>query len=138
VSFDMAWQQRASGNRYNSPSGHALFVGGYTRKPIAMIIKSKLCHYCTIWKQRNGNEEVPVHDCMKNHEGSSGAMEPIACLDLTVIMFRNKYCKIALICADDDASTRSLLKWSNEDYMKNHNTNVPPKVKITKGKNVRA
>jgi hypothetical protein len=39
------------------------------------------------------------------------------------------------ICADDDSSTRSLLKWSNADYMKNNNTNTPPLVAITKGKN---
>ena len=27
VSYDMAWQQRSSGHKYNSPSGHALLVG---------------------------------------------------------------------------------------------------------------
>jgi hypothetical protein len=40
-SFDMGWQQRASGHVYNSASGHALMVGALTRKPIAFIIKSK-------------------------------------------------------------------------------------------------
>jgi hypothetical protein len=43
VSFDMGWQQRSSGNRYNSPSGHALLVGGNTRKPVALCISRASC-----------------------------------------------------------------------------------------------
>jgi hypothetical protein len=135
VSYDMAWQQRSSGKKYNSPSGHALFVGGYTRKPISMIIKSKLCSYCKNWKQRKPGEAVPPHCCFMNYEGSSGAMEPLACLDMTIELYRNKHCKIGLICADDDASTRSMLRWSNSDYMKNNNTTVYPTEEISKGPN---
>jgi hypothetical protein len=137
VSFDMAWQQRSSGNRYASPSGHALFVGGFTRKPISMVIKSKLCNYCLSFKRRVANVglEVPLHDCLMNHEGSSGAMEPAACLDMVVDLYRTRFVTVGLICADNDASTRSLLKWSNADYMKNNNTIEPPKCEITKGPN---
>jgi hypothetical protein len=136
VSFDMAWQQRNSGNRYASRSGHALFVGGYTRLPIAFMIKSKLCNYCSTWAKKHPPEEpVPEHTCYFNHEGSSGAMEPIACLELTVELYRKYHCCIGLICADDDSSTRALLKWSNADYMKNNNTSEPPQVPITKGPN---
>ena len=137
VSYDMAWQQRSSGNRYASPSGHALFIGGYTRKPLSMVIKSKLCNYCLTYQRRNGGAaaEVPPHDCCRNHDGSSGAMEPIACLEMAVDMYRNKQCVVAFICADDDASTRSLLKWSNADHMKNNNQQEPPLVPITRGPN---
>jgi hypothetical protein len=39
------------------------------------------------------------------------------------------------ICADDDASTRALLRWSNADFMKNNNTTEPPKVAVTQGPN---
>jgi hypothetical protein len=35
----------------------------------------------------------------------------------------------------DDASTRSMLKWSNEDWMKNNNTTEKPTTLITKGPN---
>jgi hypothetical protein len=137
VSFDMAWQQRNSGNRYASLSGHGLFVGGYTRKPITLCIKSKLCCYCKAWKKRHGDlDPPPEHTCYNNYEGSSGGMEPIACLDLTEMMYRKFHCVVDLICADDDSSTRSLLKWSNADYMKNNNTTEPPQVPVTKGPNV--
>ena len=36
---------------------------------------------------------------------------------------------------DDDASTRSALRWSNADYLKNNNTDKLPQVAITRGKN---
>jgi hypothetical protein len=64
VSFDMAWQQRNSGNQYASLSGHALFVGGYTRLPIAFMIKSKLCNFCKTWcKKHPPTEPPPEHTC---------------------------------------------------------------------------
>jgi hypothetical protein len=53
VSFDMGWQHRSSGVRYNSLSGHALLVGALTRKPICLAIKSKRCNFCITWKSNN-------------------------------------------------------------------------------------
>jgi hypothetical protein len=52
-SFDMGWQQRSSGKRYNSQSGHALLVGQFSRKPVSFVIKSKRCNFCITWKNRN-------------------------------------------------------------------------------------
>jgi hypothetical protein len=132
VSYDMAWQQRSSGHRYNSPSGHALFVGALTRKPIALVIKSKVCTFCSTCKKKHPDLPVPVHECWKTHDGSSKAMEPIACLELTVDMFDKYHVIINSICLDDDASTRSLVRWSNEDYMINNNTTEPPTVQVGK------
>ena len=34
TSFDYGWQQRGSGNIYNSPSGHGLMIGARTKKGI--------------------------------------------------------------------------------------------------------
>jgi hypothetical protein len=89
ASYDMAWQQRNSGNRYDSASGHALLVGAKTRRPIAVMIKSKLCNMCSTWKMKHDItvDPVPLHNCRKNHEGTSGSMEPLACLEMTVDMF---------------------------------------------------
>jgi hypothetical protein len=145
-SFDMGWQQRSSGNRYNSLSGHALLVGAFTRKPISFLIKSKRCNTCVTWKKANKDlvaaaladgEELlmPYHECTKNHDGTSGSMEAQACLEMVVQLHEKFYCHVSKICADDDASTRSMLKWSNEDYMRNNNTTVEPTSIITKGIN---
>lgn len=137
VSYDMAWQQRSSGHRYNSASGHGLFIGKHTRLPISMEVKSKLCNFCSSWHKNKDNEsfDPPIHECWKNHEGSSSSMEPIACLDMTVNLFKKQRVAVSTICADDDASTRSLLRWSNADYKINHNTNEVPKIPVSKGIN---
>jgi hypothetical protein len=138
ASYDMAWQQRNSGNRYNSPSGHALLVGGVCRKPLALVVKSKICNLCKTWTAKNdiNVKPVPLHACTKNHEGTSGSMEAVACLEMVVDLFRTKHCCVSTICIDDDdASTRSMLKWSNADYMTNNNTTTPPTSLITKGPN---
>jgi hypothetical protein len=141
VSFDMGWQQRSSGKRYSSPSGHAFFIGGLSRKPVAIQVKSKICNYCFAWKKKHppiDNEAdlpVPPHNCTINHVGTSAAMEAAAALEMVIDLFDRQHVKVGKICIDDDASTRSILKWSNADYMKNNNTDKPPQVPKTVGKN---
>jgi hypothetical protein len=93
VSYDMAWQQRNLGHRYNSASGHALLVGGATRKSLIMEVKSKLCSVCFHWKKKHEDlvlEPIPDHRCPKNHDGTSSAMEPIACLEMVVELFERR------------------------------------------------
>jgi hypothetical protein len=137
-SFDMGWQQRSSGQRYNSLSGHALLVGAMTRKPVCFAVKSKRCNFCLTWKKKNPEDNVcfmPEHECTKNHLGSLSAMEPAACLDMVVELYTKYNCTVEKIVADDDASTRSMLRWSNADYMVNHKTEEHPTEVITRGKN---
>jgi hypothetical protein len=62
-------------------------------------------------------------------------MEPQACLEMRVDMFERKLCCVHMICIDDDASTRSMLKRSNADYMANTNTTTMPMSFIAKGPN---
>jgi hypothetical protein len=135
VSFDMGWQQRSSGRKYNSPSGHSFFVGGLSRKPIALQVKSRICNVCLAWKKKHPPSEdfpdgLPVgpHSCTINHKGSASAMEPKAALDIIIDLFHRRHVFIDRICIDDDASTPALLKWSNADYCKNNNTAKPPQV----------
>jgi hypothetical protein len=77
ASYDMAWQQKGSGHVYNSQSGHGSLFGRYTRKIIGLVVKSKLCSYCSSFKRMNPDDPVPHHQCWKNHEGSSGSMHGI-------------------------------------------------------------
>jgi hypothetical protein len=137
ASFDMAWQQRNSGNRYNSPLGHGLLVGARTTKPIAFILKSKYCNLCSTWNRKETNDGIPplLHECCKNHDGSSSSMEPLACLEMVTDLYQNKFVIVSAICIDDDASTRSMLKWSTADYMKNTNMTTVPKIPIFQGVN---
>jgi hypothetical protein len=134
VSYDMAWQQRSSGHRYNSPSGHALMCGARTRKPLSLVIHRKICNFCKAYKKKNPDALfVPDHRCWKTHTGSSKAMEAQGCLDLVVDMYDNKRCIVKGIVIDDDATTKATVRWSNQDWMLNNNTNRPPRVLLKTG-----
>ena len=85
VSFDMGWQKRSSGNRYDSISGHALKIGVLSDKILTAAVSSKMCITCS--KAENIDEEPPDHICPKHYEGSSKAMEVDAVLHLYKSMF---------------------------------------------------
>ena len=64
VSYDMGWQGTAMGLK--------------TGKVLAYTTRCKLCRICS-YASREG-KQVKQHDCRKNHNGSSKAMEPsVAC-----------------------------------------------------------
>lgn len=135
-SYDMGWQQRSSGNKYESLSGHGSMIGAHTRKVVALKIKCKSCHVCECWKKKHGNVlEVMPHNCWKNHEGSSGSMESAALVELVTELYEQSNVVTSLICADDDSSIRADTSWSNADYMANNKTTILPQVPKMHGKN---
>ena len=82
-STDMGWQQKGSGHLRNSKSGHALVIGPLTRKVLTKSLCSKACGRCKRWHVAHpATEKPPEHDCFINHKGTSGAMEPMAVLDM--------------------------------------------------------
>ena len=77
----MEWRQRSSGNKYNSVSGHAFCISGYTKKILEYRVKCKVCNVCdrAIQYKKPTKENV----CPKNHvTGSSKAMEPDASVEM--------------------------------------------------------
>ena len=131
---DMGWQQKGSGRRRNSKSGHAFVVGMLTRKIIAKSLCSKSCGFCKSWHTRHpaDEEEPPQHECFINHDGSSGSMEPKAVLDMYKWLYE-QHVIIKRFVADDDSSIKAKMKWSNADHMLNHNTTTAPKIVNSKG-----
>jgi hypothetical protein len=96
-----------------------------SRKPVAIEIKSKICNFCAAWKKKHPPEDgdsdndlpvVPPHSCTINHVGTSSAMEAMWALDMVVDLYNRQHVVVGTICIDDDASTRSMLKWTNADY----------------------
>jgi len=63
--------------------------------------------------------DVPPHDFCKNHDGSSGQMEPDSCLELIVSLCDKFECVVNLLCCDDDSSVRAHCRWSNEVFIAN-------------------
>lgn len=127
VSYDMGWQKRSSGRRYDSHSGHAATVGACTRKPIGLDILSKLCRVCS---RHTGDGEAAPHDCSKNFDrnDSSGSMEPQALVSIAHQLLDDYYVVLETIIADDDSSVRAQMKWSNPDWMIHHNLTRLPKI----------
>ena len=135
LSGDMGWQGRSSGMQFNSLSGDAILVGALTRKPCAWYICSRSCSFCKGWKRgARKDDAVPDHNCRKNWEGSAGAMEPIAILEM-VKELSNTYCVVTeKIITDDDSSIKTKLKWNNADTMINKNLLEPPHWYDSKGR----
>lgn len=138
VSADMGWQGRSSGNAFNSLSGDALLVRALTRKPVAWYVMSRSCSFCKGWKRsKKKDEAVAVHKCLQTWEGSAGAMEPVAVLEMVKLLYYGFNVVIEKIVTDDDSSMKSKLKWNNHDTMINLGLDEPPFViSETTGKKV--
>jgi hypothetical protein len=55
---------------------------------------------------------VPEHNCPKNHEGSSKAMEPLAAIELLKSIFYNSNSYVTIMVMDDDSLTVANCKHS--------------------------
>ena len=67
VSYDMGWQQRSSGRKYDSDSGHGLMIGMHLRKIIGFKIKSKQCRICKVAEKKKFQlQSISVQKTMKN------------------------------------------------------------------------
>ena len=118
TSFDMGWNKRSSGNRYDSLSGHTLSIGCLSNNILYIVVSSKICRQCSITKE-NG-KEPPEHVYPQNYDGSSKAMEVDAALTLFKDIYNKSDKKIILkqlspmkihlceLCSSIDVITRKV------------------------------
>ena len=111
--YDMGWNKRSSGNKYDSISGHGFLQGGNSRKILKCRCMSKCCTKCTIAEQIK--QEAPKHECPRNHSGSSKSMECEAIWLMVKDSFYNQQFTCAVIVSDDDSTMKSNLKHSWEE-----------------------
>lgn len=78
ISYDMGWQKR--GNARNPRTGQGTAVGRSTGKIVDYQTKNTSCRTCE--SAAKAGKEPQSHDCRKNHEGSSKAMEAAAAVDI--------------------------------------------------------
>ena len=130
VSYDMGWQKRSTGHRYDSMSGHGFIIGCRSGKIIGLDVKGKKCAKCHYANKHN----LPVkdHKCSINYEGSSGAMESKVALTLTERLFSesNGRIYIAQLVSDDDSSMRSLLLHKSVNPDKGRLPDIIPAIKF--------
>ena len=110
VLYDMGWQKKSSGMRYDSKSGHVFLIGLATNKIIDVVVYCKDCAKCA--KAEARGEPPHIHEnCPCNYTASSKSMEA----DGAVKMVSRLFCKynekvyVKHFLGDDDSTTRSLL-----------------------------
>ncbi|KAK3715344.1 hypothetical protein QZH41_001336 [Actinostola sp. cb2023] len=114
-SYDFGWQKNK--RAHNSKTGQGTVVGYETGKCIDFYTRNAPCRKCNEGA-RNGKPALP-HDCRKNHEGSSKAMEASAAVEL---FGKGGY---SVLIGDDDSSVISrvraevdegIQKWSDINH----------------------
>ena len=56
MTYDMGWQKRSSGRRYDFSRGHAFIIGERSKGIIGMVLYYKACRKCDSAEKRG--EEV--------------------------------------------------------------------------------
>ena len=110
VMYDMGWNKRSSGNKYDSISGHGFLVGGNSKKVLNYRCMSKRCRKCANAKLTK--QEPPPHECPKNHLGSSKSMETEAIWLMVQESYYNHGFTCSVIVTDDNSTMKSNLKHS--------------------------
>ena len=108
MTYEMGWQKRSSGRRYDSSSGHAFSVGKRSKGIIGMVPYSKACRKCDAADKRG--EEAEEHECPKNFEGSSKSMEVSVILKMVEDAFYNRFFIIYVIVSNNESTKRAVLK----------------------------
>ena len=104
--YDMGWNKRSSGNKYDSISGHGFLLGGNSKKIINYKCMSKYCRKCFAAKRTNQKIE---HECPKNHEGSSKSMECEGIFRMVKeAYYKHGYTCGTIVCDDDSTMTSNL------------------------------
>ena len=108
VQYDMGWQKRSYGRRYDYSSGYAFIIGGRKKGIIGMVLYYKACRKCDSAEKKG--EEAEEHECPNNFEGSSKSMEASAILKMVEDAYYNRFFIIDVIVSNDDSTMRAVLK----------------------------
>ena len=131
----MGWNKRSSGTRYDSISGHGIMFGAITKKVLCYRAVSKICSYCEKIKSKKGeNTEIPTHECVNNHSGSSKSMESEAILHMCEECYNHKGFFVKTICADDDTTMKKVLRHNYDQLVKDGVMTKADKPKKSSGK----
>ena len=107
VTYDMGWQKRSSGRRYESSSRHTFIIGERRSGVIGMFLYSKTCQKFDAAEKRG--EEAEEHECPKNFKGISNSMEASEIMKMVEDYFYNRFFIIDVIVRDDDSKMRAVL-----------------------------
>ena len=103
-SYDMGWQKRGKG--FNSNTGHSAVMSQSSGKTFDYATKGKKCRTCEYAERSKTTPKI--HDCRKNHTGSSKSMEPLSAVEL-FNNAPNHGIKYSTYTGDEDSTTELYL-----------------------------
>ena len=109
-------------------AGQVSVIGRESGMVTCFCVRSRCCKFCEYPKGKN--EPVPYHECSKNWDGSSKAMEPDIAVTMTHKMEDDGF-PIDVIHADNDSTPIMKLKMDFKDLKKKDDQNHTIK-RITK------
>ena len=104
ISYDMGWQKR--GRAINSLTGVGHGISCKTNKVVAYGTRSKRCATC--YAAAKLNRELTPHDCRKNFQKSSTAMETDAAGDIAKQLLSNGVEITRMVGNDDSTAIKAL------------------------------
>ncbi|CAH2092100.1 unnamed protein product [Euphydryas editha] len=103
VEADACWSKRSYKTNYSALSGVAAIIGEHTGKVLHIGVRNK---YCVICARANKKGLAPqVHDCHKNHSGSSTSMEQSILVEGFKVSIAERNLIYSTLIADGDSST---------------------------------
>ncbi len=107
VIIDAGWSKSAHKHSYNAPGGVGIVAGAETKKLLAIGVKVKTCLICD--KAANSGKEPKPHDCGKNWDQSSQAMEAQIFLEAFSEAEQVHGVRYMYLVGDGDSNTMPLL-----------------------------
>jgi len=135
ASDDMGWNNRGSGKRRDSHSGHCMAMGCASGLPIAMASMVNWCRICDSPRHRAPlGLAPPVHNCYKNFDPAlaSGDMEPAGLLDMMHHLWDHLLLHMFETVTDDDSKMKARCRWNDDQCAEHHGQR--PMVLCTTGK----
>ena len=100
-SYDMNWQKRCKG--HNSRTGQGAVMGLSSVKVLNYTTRTQSCRFCD-GAQAMG-KQPKAHNCRKNHEASSKAIEPAVAVELFNSLRAPDQSVKSVYTGDDDSSS---------------------------------
>lgn len=105
VSVDGSWQRRG----HSSHNGLVSVIAVDTGKCLDVDVMAKVCKKCESWKKGFDTAEYELwkmeHNCMSNHTGSSGSMEPAGAVRMFQRSMEKHQLRYTQYLGDGDSSS---------------------------------
>ena len=105
VILDGGWSKRSHKHSYNAKCGIGIIIGLETQKILFMGVRNKYCAVCN----QSTNNDPPEHECYKNWDGSSSAMETDIIVEGFKKCIEQHSVKYTKFIGDGDSSVYSTL-----------------------------